>query len=372
MGVARSNGSSEGDRFMSAAVEVRADYHYDERPSGAHPVARECDLVSDAPSSVGLPSSEHRARSASWDGFERLGEQLRTGLSQHAAVLLQGERGVGKRYSIRTLHQSGVLAEFGTLTDVTDSESLERELSAWASGASAEAQRTTSSSTSGFWRKAVPGTLVVHEVARLSPPGQARLHDALRQFAALVPGLHPRFIVTSSDDLDRAVISGGVLPELFALLRPSRVWLAPLRARRHEIEPLVRRFFDTAKGRTGNAHPVSLCPSALARLAGYDWPGNVAELEEVIDKAVRRCTTPTLGLDDLCAVEPQLASSPLVPTILPPAGVDLRQAVESFENSLIHQALARTRWNKNQAAKLLGLNRTTLVEMLKRKGIREG
>lgn len=57
-------------------------------------------------------------------------------------------------------------------------------------------------------------------------------------------------------------------------------------------------------------------------------------------------------------------------TLLPPGGIDLRSAVDAFENNLIRQALERTRWNKNQAAKLLGLNRTTLVEMLKRKGIR--
>jgi DNA-binding NtrC family response regulator len=197
------------------------------------------------------------------------------------------------------------------------------------------------------------------------------LHDALRQFAALDPGLRPRVIVTSSDELERAATSGEMLPELFALLRGSRVWLAPLRARRHEIEPLSRRFFELAKVRSAKAFPLSICPSAMARLCGYDWPGNVAELEKVIEDAVRSCTAPTLGVDDLCAVEPQLALAPSVPTILPPAGVDLRHAVEAFENSLILQALARTRWNKNQAAKLLGLNRTTLVEMLKRKGIHE-
>jgi DNA-binding NtrC family response regulator len=108
----------------------------------------------------------------------------------------------------------------------------------------------------------------------------------------------------------------------------------------------------------------------MSLLEQYSWPGNVRELENTVERAVLLCRGESIQPRDLPAkvcglpTEERKASAKL-----PDSGIDLRNAVESFENNLIRQALERTRWNKNQAARLLGLNRTTLVEMLKRKRI---
>lgn len=138
------------------------------------------------------------------------------------------------------------------------------------------------------------------------------------------------------------------------------------------------------------ADDINETPDVRAEYLGEDRPSGahpVGAQSGVMVKA--RVAEPDIdgshGIDsEACAQSPLLPeprtpsgiyerredASSVAPTLLPQAGIDLRGAVEVFENNLIRQALERTRWNKNQAAKLLGLNRTTLVEMLKRKGIR--
>jgi DNA-binding NtrC family response regulator len=109
--------------------------------------------------------------------------------------------------------------------------------------------------------------------------------------------------------------------------------------------------------------------STLKLMIDYPWPGNVRELENTIERAVLLARGPQVEPKDLPAKVCGLASEPRGPQQLPQGGIDLRSAVDAFENNLIRQALERTSWNKNRAAALLGLNRTTLVEMLKRKRI---
>jgi DNA-binding NtrC family response regulator len=113
---------------------------------------------------------------------------------------------------------------------------------------------------------------------------------------------------------------------------------------------------------------------AMDVLQAYDWPGNVRQVENLIERLVLLRSTGEIALDDLpsrivskCAVI-QTQAAPL----LPEDGIDLREAVERFENALILQALERTGWNKNRAASMLRMNRTTLVEKLKKKNIAEG
>jgi DNA-binding NtrC family response regulator len=109
---------------------------------------------------------------------------------------------------------------------------------------------------------------------------------------------------------------------------------------------------------------------ALELLTSYTWPGNVRELENTIERAVLLCSGPKVHAADLPR-RVTLGKERRTSTVLPDGGIDLRREVESFENQLIRQALERTSWNKNRAAMLLGLNRTTLVEMLKRKRIQK-
>jgi DNA-binding NtrC family response regulator len=108
-------------------------------------------------------------------------------------------------------------------------------------------------------------------------------------------------------------------------------------------------------------------------LRAYSWPGNVRSLENTVERAVLLTAGPVITAADLPERIRQ-ASGPAIERgaqrkALPEGGIDLRAAVEQYENQLIVQALEKTGRNKNRAAQLLGLNRTTLVEMLKRKGL---
>ena len=129
---------------------------------------------------------------------------------------------------------------------------------------------------------------------------------------------------------------------------------------------LVEHFLDLACKRIGR-EGLSVSRAAQELLNSWEWPGNVRELENTIERMTILCQSGVIEPQDLPCRVRGLPANQRFGTKLPDSGLDLRAAVESFENELIRQALERTGWNKNRAARLLGLNRTTLVEMLKRK-----
>jgi DNA-binding NtrC family response regulator len=111
--------------------------------------------------------------------------------------------------------------------------------------------------------------------------------------------------------------------------------------------------------------------AALNALVSYDWPGNVRQLENIVERMVLLRAEGMIDTEDLPArLQPVARSTtPSQALELPADGIDLRDAVEQFENKLILQALERTGWNKNRAAAVLRMNRTTLVEKLKKKNL---
>jgi DNA-binding NtrC family response regulator len=113
----------------------------------------------------------------------------------------------------------------------------------------------------------------------------------------------------------------------------------------------------------------SISDEAMALLCRYDWPGNVRELENLIERLSVLRSEGEIGIEDLPAAlrgrpEPA-AGAPAIPD----EGLDFRDVVDRFESDLIRQALQQTQGNKNRAAQLLGLNRTTLLEKIKKKGL---
>ena len=135
--------------------------------------------------------------------------------------------------------------------------------------------------------------------------------------------------------------------------------------------PLAQHFLARANERNKRA-VAGFDPPALALLEAYRWPGNIRELENVVERAVIVKARGTIGVADL----PPAIRSPRTPTPketpvvgLPEDGTDLRAMLEAVEARMIEEALERTNGNKNRAAELLGLNRTTLVEKLRRKRV---
>lgn len=290
-------------------------------------------------------------------------------------VLVTGESGTGKELVARAVHlaSSRAHAPFVAVNCGAIPESLlESELFGHAKGAFTGAYATKT----GRIAQAQGGTLFLDEVGELPLALQVKLLRILQSREYSPVGDHRvlaadvRIVAATNLDLEQAVRDGTFREDLYYRLNVIHVCVPPLRDRRTDIPVLAGHFLEKARERTGRSSVKHLSPGALTLLEEYAWPGNVRELENTIERAVLLCRQDTIQPRDLPAKVCGLPSEERRSNgKLPDTGIDLRVAVESFENNLIRQALERTRWNKNQAARLLGLNRTTLVEMLKRKRI---
>jgi DNA-binding NtrC family response regulator len=290
-------------------------------------------------------------------------------------VLVTGESGTGKELVARAVHGASsraqgpfVAVNCGAIPEAL----LESELFGHVKGAFTGAHATKV----GRIGAAQGGTLFLDEVGELPLALQVKLLRLLQAYEYSPVGdsktykADVRIVAATNVDLEEAVAAGKFREDLYYRLNVIHLQLPALRERRDDIPALVEHFLGKLGSRVGR-DGVTISSSALALLEQWTWPGNVRELENTIERAMLLCGG-TIEPRDLPARVCGLSAerrAPQAASELPNDGVDLRTAVEAFENNLIRQALERTSWNKNQAARLLGLNRTTLVEMLKRKRI---
>jgi DNA-binding NtrC family response regulator len=179
-----------------------------------------------------------------------------------------------------------------------------------------------------------------------------------------------RVIAATHSDLQRMVADGSFREDLFYRLNVIPVRLSPLRDRREDIPLLAQHFIQRLAADSGRP-TVTISQEAMRRLMSYSWPGNVRQLENAIERAL--AFTQGRGQIDLQDLAPDLVSPPSQPATidsgdlwLPEEGLDFENYISGVELSLIRRSLERTRGNKRQAAKLLRLKRTTLIEKLKR------
>ena len=176
-----------------------------------------------------------------------------------------------------------------------------------------------------------------------------------------------RVIAATNTDLSRMVAEGTFREDLYYRLNVIPFELPPLRERRDDIPILVKHFLD--KFAPGAAMHVS--QSAMRALMAYQWPGNVRQLENAVERAVAlsagRQEIDSADLPPEVQATPQTTPAPFVD--FPEDGLDLPGYLSSVERDLIGRALDRTRGNRNKAADLLRIKRTTLVEKLKRIGV---
>jgi len=178
-----------------------------------------------------------------------------------------------------------------------------------------------------------------------------------------------RVIAATNQNLEKAIRSGAFREDLFYRLNVIPIEVPPLRERKEDLPLLVQHFLDRLNSE--KARKVEgVSAAALDRMLEHDWPGNVRELENLIERMVVIRGEGVLDVSDLPAQfrRGAAASDATVPN-LGPGGVDFNDVIDRLETKLILQALDRTGWNKNQAARLLGLNRTTLIEKIKKKGL---
>ncbi len=288
-----------------------------------------------------------------------------------ATVLITGESGTGKELIAQLIHRASkraagpfVAINCGAIAETL----LESELFGHARGAFTGATQ----SRAGRFQLADGGTLFLDEVGDMPLSFQVKLLRAIQEKQIEVVGegkprnIDVRLIAATHRDLPAMVEQGSFRQDLYYRLNVLELRLPALRERPGDIPLLIEHFLQAANAR--HSRQVSgIAKAALDVCVAYAWPGNIRELGNVVERMVILRRTGELQVADL---PPQLTGAPAASskkTGLPAEGIDLKQAVLEYEDSLIEQALSRTGGNRNAAAQLLGLNRTTLVEKLKRR-----
>lgn len=298
-----------------------------------------------------------------------------------STVLIQGESGTGKELVARALHTHSHrnLKNFVPINCAAIPEDLlESELFGYRKGAFTGALL----SKIGHIQYADGGTLFLDEIGDMQPNLQAKLLRVI-QDRTFVPvgGLEPvpvdvRIIAATHCDLEAQVAAGHFREDLYYRLSVIPLTLAPLRERQGDIPLLIEKFVQIFN-RNRSARLQGFSPEAMAALHVYPWPGNVRELENLVQRLVVLYGGRMIGLTDL----PDKYVPPRTPLLSPsvpiftdeihigPEGIDFDGAIRDLEDQLILKALQMTGGNKKEAAHLLHLNRTTLLEKIKKKGL---
>src|SRR5262245_62119026 len=291
-------------------------------------------------------------------------------------VLITGASGTGKELAARSLHAGSARAKkpFVAVNCAAIPVNLvESELFGHARGSFTGA----TAARMGRFAQADGGTILLDEIGEMEPGVQAKLLRLIQDGELYPVGeetptqIDVRVLAATNRDLEREVAAGRFRADLFWRLNVIPVELPALRDRASDIVPLARHFLARANEKHKRA-VAGFDPPVLALFEGYRWPGNIRELENVVERAVIVKARGTIGVADL----PPAIRTPRNPTPketpvvgLPEDGTDLRAMLEAVGEGLIGERRERTGGNKNRAAELLGLNRTTLVEKLRRKRV---
>ncbi|RME19672.1 MAG: sigma-54-dependent Fis family transcriptional regulator [Deltaproteobacteria bacterium] len=292
-------------------------------------------------------------------------------------VLIRGESGTGKELVARAIHEMSARAG-GPFVPVNcgaiPENLLESELFGHTKGAFSGAHRDKP----GRFALADGGTIFLDEIGEMSPAFQVKLLRVLQEKCFEPVGSTRthfsdfRVIAATHRDLFSMVEEGTFREDLYYRLNVVELNVPPLRQRTEDIGLLIEHFVARFNERHGL--DVTIDDKVLEVLRRYRWPGNVRELENLVERACILRQKGRLSPKDLpprvfARGGSSLQSAPVDGMVLPEEGIDFYAAVEQFENNLLRQALERCNGNKNRAAALLSMNRTTLVEKLKKKGM---
>jgi len=310
-------------------------------------------------------------------------------------VLILGESGTGKEVTARAIHQQSprhkhpfVAINCGAIpADLLESELFGHEKGAFTGALSAR---------KGRFEMAEGGTLLLDEIGDMSLPMQVKLLRVLQERSYERVGgnqtlrCNVRIIAATHRNLSERIAQGKFREDLYYRLNVFPIQMPALRERREDLPALVQTLCAQLEG--SNRGQVSFTDEALQALSHYHWPGNVRELGNLIERLavlypgqkIRVYDLPERyrGEEKIMATPPVTATRPkaIKQASLPPAsvypplpdtGLNLREHIFSVEASLIHQALERSQGVVSHAAHLLGMRRTTLVEKLRKYGIKQ-
>ncbi|MDR2159108.1 MAG: sigma-54 dependent transcriptional regulator [Treponema sp.] len=340
--------------------------------------------------------------------MRRLSEQINRIAGAGAAVLITGESGTGKEVAAREIHARGpaaaepfVAVNIGGIHEgLMESELFGHEKGSF-TGASARKL--------GLFELAGRGCLFLDEIGEMPMPLQVKLlrvlQDRLIRRLGGTAGIpvNARIISATNQDLERLVREGRFREDLYFRLNVLRIAMPPLRERLADLPLLADHVLKKKSAAAGGRKGVSLSAGALEKLSAYAFPGNIRELENILERALIYCEGPVIDAADIDlrgqSLAPEPASPAAVPQAIPPAGAAPAagtapeappgapsaavpppasgeapapvRSLEDIEREAIENALARTGGNRTLAAEMLGVSRKTILNKIKAYGTKK-
>jgi DNA-binding NtrC family response regulator len=301
--------------------------------------------------------------------MERVKEIIGKVAATDSPVLVEGESGTGKELVAAAIHRLSARAKRAFIPvncsaipgDLLESEFFGHVRGAF-TGAIADAL--------GLFRGAHEGTIFLDEIAELPPSLQVKLLRVLQEMQVRPVGstkaytVDVRVIAATNRNLEQAMNAGAFRQDLFYRLNVVRIHLPPLRDRRDDIPALVHHFIRRFNRRL-RRDVQGIAPEALAALTAYDFPGNIRELENLIERAFAMGAREQIALSDL----PSLTRGVIALATPTDTAPDTLPTLAAVEKDLILKALAMFRDDKEAVARALGLSRRTIYRRLKEYGI---
>jgi two-component system response regulator PilR (NtrC family) len=306
--------------------------------------------------------------------MERVFEILRKVASTRTSVLLIGESGTGKELAARALHELSprtgpfVAVNCGAIPETLLESELFGHVRGSFTGANVDKQ--------GLFEAANSGTLLLDEVADLPLAMQVKLLRVLQERRVKPVGgvsereVDVRIVAATNRDLEAEVEKSAFRQDLYYRLNVIQLRLPPLRERREDLPLLVDHFIRKFSAEHGR-NVVGAAPEVMSALMLYHFPGNVRELENMIERAVTLSNTDWLALDafpNLIGLQ-GVQESPSTVGHLPESGLDLEHHLEEYERSILIKALERTGGNRTEAARLLGVSFRSMRYRLSKLGV---
>lgn len=291
-------------------------------------------------------------------------------------ILISGESGTGKELVAKALHFNSIRKNrpFVAINCAAIPETLlESELFGHERGAFTDAQ----SRRIGRLEQAHEGTLFLDEIADLSLPCQAKILRALQEKKFMRVGgtemveSDVRLIAATNKNLEEEIERGRFREDLYYRINVVPISLPPLRKRKDDIPLLIKHFLDK-RAKEAQEASKAISQEAIEKLVEYEWPGNIREMENIVEQMAVLCQGGVIGLEDIpLSLRKKIALGPAAEETAPLGHVSLDQAVRDLERKLISQALDQSGHIQTRAARLLGISRRILKYKMDALGITE-
>jgi len=304
-------------------------------------------------------------------------EQLRKVISKlarsQAPVFISGESGTGKELAARLIHEQGPRAEKSFIAvncGAIPQELMESEFFGHKKGSFTGAV----DDKQGLFQAAEGGTLFLDEVADLPLNMQVKLLRAIQEKSVRPVGapqeipVDVRIVSATHKNLSALVEAGGFRQDLYYRINVIELLIPPMRDRKEDIPLLVDQCLKRIAAQ-GGSPLIQMSSATLKQLTRYDFPGNIRELENILERATALCEDNTIVFDDLQLPLQANTSGDTLASAPAADGTNLEQQLEHTERQIITRALEETHWNKTKAAKILGISFRALRYRLSKLGL---